>query len=80
LNSPNRRYDLNYAPTQWQPIHAIKSRLTPEAGAPEIEITPAMIEAGDDILLRELIWLEDCSEKNRHDVIRRLLLAALIQR
>jgi hypothetical protein len=34
--------------------------LSPEAGAPEIEVTPAMIEAG----LVELAWHEDISRSN----------------
>jgi hypothetical protein len=62
-----------------QPHTSAVSAPSAEAGAPEIEVTPAMIEAVDDILLRELIWLEGCSEEYRHTVISRMIRALLIQ-
>jgi hypothetical protein len=37
---------MSHAPTEWRPTHAIKPQLTPEAGAPEIEITAEMVQAG----------------------------------
>jgi hypothetical protein len=43
-----RASTLNHSPTEWQPTHAPSTSGSDslEAGAPEIEVTPAMIEAG----------------------------------
>jgi hypothetical protein len=47
-----RASTLNHSPTEWQPTHApsTSGSDSPEAGAPEIEVTPAMIEAGLPLL------------------------------
>ena len=51
-----------------------------DAGAPEVEITPEMVDAADHILMRELIWLENCSDERRHDIIRSMMTAYVTQR
>src|SRR4030088_1446405 len=56
-----RASTLNHSPTEWQPTHApsTSGSDSPEAGAPEIEVTPAMIEAGvDELLIYDLASYE----------------------
>ena len=77
-----RALPLTHAPTECRPTHApfTSGSDSPKAGAPGIEITPAMIEAGSEVVWRSfgdsIPWGSDSARGIATEVFQAMVRAA----